>query len=119
MLGIEVAARLRAGVGDQVVLATLQTALDSPLGLVPRLRPFRVVGIFESGLYEYDSSLAYVSIDAAQDLFDTRGLTGIQMRLDDLFAAPDVAAHDRARRWAATRSAAATGSSRTRTCSAS
>jgi len=91
VLGIEVAARLRAGVGDQVVLATLQNGLDSPLGLVPRLRPFRVVGIFESGLFEYDSSLAYVSIGAAQELFDTRGLTGIQLRLDDLFAAPEVA----------------------------
>jgi len=91
VLGIEIASRLRAGVGDRVVLATLQNGVDSPLGLVPRLRPFRVVGIFESGLYEYDSSLAYVSIAAAQDLFDTHGLTGIQLRLHDLFTAPEVA----------------------------
>lgn len=91
VLGLEVAARLRAGVGDRVVLATLKDGLDSPLGLVPRLRPFRVAGIFESGLYEYDASLAYVSIASAQELFDTPGLTGIQLRLHDLFAAPEVA----------------------------
>src|SRR5688572_28920971 len=55
VLGIEVASRLRAKTGDTVVLATLHGAIQSPLGLVPRLRSFRVVGIFESGLFEYDS----------------------------------------------------------------
>ena len=64
-------ARHRAGgracaprVGDRSCSRRCTKRRQSPLGLVPRLRPFRVVGIFESGLYEYDSSLAYVSIDA-------------------------------------------------------
>ena len=91
VLGVEVASRLRARTGDTVVLATLHGAIQSPLGLVPRLRSFRVVGIFESGLFEYDSSLAYVSMIAAQELFDTPGITGIQIRLKDLFQAPRVA----------------------------
>jgi lipoprotein-releasing system permease protein len=91
VLGLEVASRLRARTGDTVVLATLHGAVQSPLGLVPRLRSFRVVGIFESGLFEYDSSLAYVSMTAAQELFDTPGITGIQVRLEDLFQAPRVA----------------------------
>jgi len=88
VLGSEVAARLRARVGETVVLATIHGGLQSPLGLVPRLVPFRVVGIFESGLYEYDSSLAYVSLAEAQRLFDVAGVTGVQIRLADLFAAP-------------------------------
>jgi lipoprotein-releasing system permease protein len=91
VLGVEVASRLRARTGDTVVLATLHGAIQSPLGLVPRLRSFRVVGIFESGLFEYDSSLAYVSMAAAQELFDTPGITGIQVRIADLFQAPKVA----------------------------
>lgn len=91
VLGVEVASRLRAKSGDTVVLATLHGAIQSPLGLVPRLRSFRVVGIFESGLFEYDSSLAYVSMAAAQELFDTPGITGIQVRIADLFQAPKVA----------------------------
>lgn len=91
VLGVEVASRLRARTGDTVVLATLHGAIQSPLGLVPRLRSFRVVGIFESGLFEYDSSLAYVSMNAARELFDTPGITGIQLRIADLFQAPKVA----------------------------
>jgi lipoprotein-releasing system permease protein len=91
VLGVEVASRLRARTGDTVVLATLHGAIQSPLGLVPRLRSFRVVGIFESGLFEYDSSLAYISMDAAKELFDRPGITGIQLRIADLFQAPKVA----------------------------
>ena len=91
VLGVEVASRLRAKTGDTVVLATLHGAIQSPLGLVPRLRSFRVVGIFESGLFEYDSSLAYVSMAAAHELFDTPGITGIQVKIADLFQAPRVA----------------------------
>ena len=91
VLGVEVASRLRARTGDTVVLATLHGAVQSPLGLVPRLRSFRVVGIFESGLFEYDSSLAYVSMAAAKELFDTPGITGVQVRIRDLFQAPRVA----------------------------
>ena len=91
VLGAEIASRLRARTGDTVVLATLHGGVQSPLGLVPRLRSFRVVGIFESGLFEYDSSLAYVSMAAAKELFDAEGITGIQIKLADLFQAPRVA----------------------------
>jgi lipoprotein-releasing system permease protein len=88
VIGSEVAARLRAHVGDTIVVATLHGAVQSPLGLVPRLQPFHVVGIFTSGLYEYDSSLAYVSLDEAQRLFDVHGVTGVQIKLADMFQAP-------------------------------
>ncbi len=91
VLGSEVASRLRARVGETIVLATLHGAVQSPLGLVPRLRTFRVVGLFQSGLYEYDSSLGYISIAQAKDLFEMEGMTGIQVRIHDLFAAEKLA----------------------------
>jgi lipoprotein-releasing system permease protein len=91
VLGAEIASRLRARVGQKVVLATLHGAIQSPLGLVPRLKPFRIAGIFQSGLYEYDSSLAYVSIASARDLFEVPGMTGIQIRIADMFQAPQFA----------------------------
>ncbi|MGH7724591.1 MAG: ABC transporter permease [Candidatus Eiseniibacteriota bacterium] len=88
VLGAEIASRLRAGVGERVVLATLHGGIDSPIGLVPRLQPFHVVGIFSSGLYEYDSSLAYISLAEAKRLFEVEGMTGIQIRIRNLFDAP-------------------------------
>jgi len=91
VVGSEVAARLRAHVGDTIIVATLHGAVQSPLGMVPRLQAFKVVGIFESGLYEYDSSLAYVSLNEAQRLFDIHGVTGVQVRLADMFQAPQFA----------------------------
>ncbi len=93
VLGSELAARLDARVGDRVVLASLSGAAQSALGVVPRLRAFRLVGIFTSGLYTYDSSFGFTSIPAAQEFFDLgEGVTGIEVKLTDMFDAPAVAA---------------------------
>jgi lipoprotein-releasing system permease protein len=92
VLGSELAARLGAGVGDTVVLASL-AADRSALGYAPKLRRFRLVGLFSSGLYTYDSSFGFTSIAAAQDFFDLgEGITGIEVRLADMFDAPRAAA---------------------------
>ena len=92
VLGSELAGHLAVRVGDRVVLATLTEGGATPLGFTPRLRPFRVVGIFRSGLYTYDSSLGFTSIPAAQDFFQLGGaVTGIEVRLADMFTAPAVA----------------------------
>jgi len=72
-----------------VVLASLTGAAQSALGVVPRLRPFRVVGLFTSGLYTYDSSFGFTSIGAAQEFFDLgEAVTGVEVRLADMFDAP-------------------------------
>src|SRR5205823_1638296 len=55
VLGSELAARLGARLGDEVLLATLTGARNSELGFAPRLKAFRLVSIFTSGLYTYDS----------------------------------------------------------------
>ena len=65
----------------------------TPLGMVPRMKKFRVVGIFDSGMYEYDTSLVYISLGEAQKFFNMGDLvTGLEIRVKDFFKAGDIAA---------------------------
>ncbi len=92
VLGSELAARLGARPGDTVVLGSLAASARSALGFAPRLKTFRLVGVFSSGLYTYDSSLGFTSIGAAQEFFELgSGVTGIEVRLADMFDAPRAA----------------------------
>ncbi len=62
-----------------------------PLGMLPKARPFRVAGIFEIGMFEYDTNLALADIKSAQDFFGYgNSVTGITLRLDDIYKASDV-----------------------------
>jgi lipoprotein-releasing system permease protein len=91
VLGTELAARIAAVVGDTVVLASLASD-RSAMGYAPKLRRFRVVGLFGSGLFTYDSSFGFTSIPAAQEFFELgAGITGIEVRLADMFDAPRAA----------------------------
>ncbi|MGH7730876.1 MAG: FtsX-like permease family protein [Candidatus Eiseniibacteriota bacterium] len=93
VLGSELAPRIATAVGDTVVLASLAGAERSAIGYTPKLRQFRVVGIFTSGLYTYDSSFGFTAIGPAQELFELGdAVTGIEVRLADMFEAPRVAA---------------------------
>lgn len=92
VLGSELAGRLGARIGDRVILASLAGAERSALGFTPRLRGFRVVGLFTSGLYTYDSSFGFTSVAASQDFFRLGdAVTGIEVRLADMFGAPALA----------------------------
>jgi len=92
VLGTELAARLGAAVGDVVVLASLAGAEQSAMGFAPRLRKFRVAGLFSSGLYTYDSSFGFISIPAAQSFFQLGdAVTGVEIRIADMFDAPRAA----------------------------
>jgi lipoprotein-releasing system permease protein len=91
VLGSELARALGALKDDKVALIAPQ-GLVTPAGVVPRLKQFTVVGIFEVGMFEYDSGLALVHLEDAQKLYqmdDT--VSGLRLRLDDLFAARNVA----------------------------
>jgi len=92
VLGRELALKLGALLGSTVNV--ISPAVEpGPLGIVPRIRPFTVVGIFDAGMYEYDSSLAYISIPAAQDFLELGDrVTGIEVRVTDFERAPQVAA---------------------------
>jgi len=92
VLGTELADRLRAAVGDRIVLASFEGGVSSALGLVPKLQGFEVVGLFHSGLYEYDANLAYIALRPAAELFGTRGrITGVEVRARDMFRAAALA----------------------------
>ncbi len=89
VLGSELAAKLGARVGGRVLLATLQGDASSAFGYAPKLRPFRVVGLFTSGLYTYDSSFGFTSVGASQRFFELGDrVTGVEIKLEDMFAAP-------------------------------
>ena len=91
VLGSELAAHLDARVGDEVLIATLTGAPGSVLGFAPKLKAFRLVGVFQSGLYTYDSSLGFTSIRASQQFFSLGdAVTGIEVRVRDMFDAPAV-----------------------------
>ena len=91
VLGRDLAQALRVQMGDKVTLIAPQ-GLVTPAAVLPRVKQFEVVGIFEAGMYEYDSGLALVHVADAQALYrlgDT--VSGVRLKLDDLFAAPRVA----------------------------
>ena len=91
ILGRTVADRLRVSVGEEVILASPFNNRPSPLGILSKLRKFRVVGIFTSGLYEYDSSLAFIALSEAQAFFGLgNAVTGIEVKLQDMFAAQEM-----------------------------
>jgi lipoprotein-releasing system permease protein len=90
ILGADLARALGVRRGDTVVVVTPQGTM-TPAGTLPRLKSFRVVGVFEVGMYEFDSGLALIDIDDAKKLYRLDGVTGVRLKLDDLFRAPAVA----------------------------
>lgn len=91
ILGKELAKRLGVVVGSRINVVSPVGPI-SALGMTPKIRPFRVVGLFESGMYEYDASLAYISLAEAQRFFSMgRTATGIEVKVEDVFAADAVA----------------------------
>lgn len=97
ILGKELAANLGVAVGD-IVEVLVPGGNVTPLGAFPRVARFRVSGMFESGMYEYDSSFAYVSLAEAGRLLGISGrVTGIEVKVRDLYAAGQVASRIRER----------------------
>jgi lipoprotein-releasing system permease protein len=90
VLGQDLATNLGVSVGDLVELTTPHGRL-SPLGMLPGTRRLRVVGIFSLGLAEFDSLYGMVSLDVAKRLFDQRQIDYIQLHVDDIYAAPNLA----------------------------
>ena len=90
VLGSELARALGVLPGEKLALIAPQ-GLVTPAGVIPRLKQFTVVGVFEVGMFEYDSGLALVNIEDAQKLFQMGdAVSGLRLRLDDLFLARGV-----------------------------
>ena len=91
VLGSELARALGVLNGEKVVVIAPQGQV-TPAGVVPRLKQFTVVGIFEVGMFEYDSGLALIHLEDAQKLFQLGdAVSGVRLKLDDLYAARTVA----------------------------
>lgn len=92
ILGRDLARLLRVNVGDKVTLIVAK-GNTTPAGFVPRMKQMTVKGLFQSGHYEFDSTLVFTHIDDAAALFRTGGPTGIRVKLDDINLAPTVTQH--------------------------
>ena len=91
VLGSELARSLAVILGDKVTLIAPQGQV-TPAGIIPRLKQFRVVGIFEVGMFEYDSGLALIQLEDAQRLYRMEDrVSGVRLKLHDLFQSRQVA----------------------------
>ena len=90
LLGAELARALYVAPGDKVVLLSPQGNI-TPAGVMPRVKQFTVVGLFEAGMFEYDSGLALIHLQDAQKLLRLgEDVSGVRLKLTDLFRAPFV-----------------------------
>ncbi len=89
-IGREMSRQLLLNVGDRITLVAPQGTL-TPAGLVPRLRQFTIVAVFEAGHYEYDSSLVLMNIADAARLFRVEGVSGVRLKTDSMMQAPAIA----------------------------
>lgn len=90
VLGSELALLIGAQVGDKITVVSPQANI-TPIGSMPRLRRFTVVGIFEVGMFEYDRGVALVHIDDAAKLLQLGDrVSGVRLKLDDMFAVQKV-----------------------------
>jgi len=91
IVGEELAKSLGVFVGDTVLVTSPQGYL-TPLEIVPKFRHFRVVGVFDSGFYDFDASWAFTNLAAAQRLFNLANVVSvIEFKIADIYRAPEVA----------------------------
>jgi lipoprotein-releasing system permease protein len=90
ILGVELAKHLSLSAGDVLqVISPMGTM--TPMGMMPKMKRFRVAGIFHSGMYEYDNTMAYVSLESAQKFFGLGSqVTGIQVKTGDLYKVKEI-----------------------------
>ncbi|MEQ1602232.1 MAG: lipoprotein-releasing ABC transporter permease subunit [Methylophilaceae bacterium] len=90
VLGAELAQSLGVMLGDKVVVMAPQGQF-TPTGVVPRIKQFKVVGLFQIGMYEYDAGLALIHMDDAAKLYRMGdNVSGIRLKVDDLFQTPQI-----------------------------
>lgn len=91
IMGVTLADRLGVTVGDPIVLYSLRGE-DLRRNTRPRVAKFYVTGVFETGMYEFDAQLGYISLTAAQDLFKMHDeVTAVHLKLTDIYLAEQIA----------------------------
>ena len=92
VLGADLAQLLGVSIGEKVVLMAPQGQF-TPTGVVPRIKQFKVVGLFQIGMYEYDAGLALIHMDDAAKLYRMGdNVSGLRLKMNDLFDAPEMSA---------------------------
>ncbi|MFP4459776.1 MAG: FtsX-like permease family protein [Candidatus Zixiibacteriota bacterium] len=92
-LGTGLASNLQVLPGDTIIMYTLAGKKGAFGGMRPKPKRFQVSAIFETGLYDYDATLAYIPMDVAQDFFDMgTNISGLQIKIDNFYDADKVAA---------------------------
>ena len=90
VLGRELANSLGVYEGDRITVITPQASITA-VGVMPRVRRFRVVGVFEVGMHQYDAAMAYIHLQDAAKLFSYKDkVNGVRLKLTDLFDAPRI-----------------------------
>jgi lipoprotein-releasing system permease protein len=90
ILGRELAANLGVFVGDTINIVSPIGEIG-PMGMLPKVKQFKVAGIFEIGMFEYDSNLVLTGMKAAQDFFGMDSeISGVEIRLHDIYKAPEI-----------------------------
>lgn len=91
IVGKELAKNLGISLFDKVEILS-PMGISTPMGMVPRIKPFVVVGIFDSGFFEYDATLAFTSLKDSQDLMNMEGrVTGLEIKVNDIYEARAIA----------------------------
>jgi lipoprotein-releasing system permease protein len=90
VIGTDLATQLGAFTGDTVTLLT-PTGTLTPMGMLPRQRRFVIVGTFNLGLYEFDSTYGFVTLEVARRFLGKEGVDFLQLRVDDIYRAPEIA----------------------------
>ena len=92
VIGSILADNLRVHTGDEVTVFSTANLTPTPMGYIPEYKKFKVIGIFDAGMYEYDASLAYTSLESAQELVGLKkAVTGIEVRVNNIYKAPRIA----------------------------
>jgi lipoprotein-releasing system permease protein len=91
VIGVELARQRGLRIGDQLTLVS-PSEISSPFGMVPLMERFAVKGVFDTGMYEYDTGLVLVTTSAAQTFFDLgEAVTGVAVKTDDVYMTHEIA----------------------------
>jgi lipoprotein-releasing system permease protein len=97
IIGEDLARKFGVSLGATITMVN-PIGEESALGVIPKMRKFALVGIFDAGMYDYNTGFVYVSIPEAQKFFDMPGeVSGLQVRVDDIYNAPRIADEIQAR----------------------
>ena len=90
VIGEDLARKFGASIGDTVTMVN-PIGEETALGMVPKMRKFELVGVFDAGMYDYNTSFAYVSLRDAQNFFAMPGkVSGIEVRIDEIYNAGEI-----------------------------